>query len=139
MSLPGITHIKDTCCPHCKAAVSAVRVDHLHTCGDWNEHVTYKCGLELHWSPNYGSQSTVKLCQTKQEKELAIKLPLTVRLLVPKELEKKDIKIEIPDWGWNFKFSYAQYPHKTEPPIRLKKVECGRGAFTLENFDSTDA
>lgn len=40
-------------CPHCEERISHVKKECRHTSGEWNEYVTFVCGAEYHYSPNF--------------------------------------------------------------------------------------
>jgi len=50
------------CCPICSAKAQSFLKKEQHTCGDWNEYVQYRCGAELHYSPNYGRVEFERSC-----------------------------------------------------------------------------
>jgi hypothetical protein len=57
-----LDHLDKERCPSCKAEISEMRKDGRHCSGEWNEHVRYRCGHELRYSPNFRRIEEVVRC-----------------------------------------------------------------------------
>lgn len=50
----NLTHITTTVCPECGCTeIRLMSASNKHVSGEWNERLSFACGLELHYSPNY--------------------------------------------------------------------------------------
>jgi hypothetical protein len=92
----NILHIKAIECPHCKEEIKSEQVRDKHCNGEWNEHRVFKCGLELHFSPNFMEVREEEPCtRTKEYKKQKEKeRECTLELL--EVIEKNKSKISLP-------------------------------------------
>ena len=49
-------------CPHCEARVHSMRRELQHTNGEWNEHISFRCGAAYHYSPNFRRVALKEWC-----------------------------------------------------------------------------
>ena len=102
--IPKVTRITATVCPSCKAKAVSSSIDHQHCNGEWNEYVTYECGLKLHWSPNFSCEQTAALCKG-DKKEVTLVIQVALDLCMPKSFDPKSIVLEVPTYGWGIERS----------------------------------
>lgn len=118
--IPGVSRISHQKCPDCESDAISVRVDHRHCNGQWNEYVTYRCGLELHWSPNFERVITQSLCSVRK-KTVTVTVPVNLSIEVPWDTDLNDIVIGMEPWGWNFNLGLKNSADKRF--IKLVRVE----------------
>lgn len=57
MSWPELTKITFEKCPECDCRdIGGIRLGNgfgKHTCGEWREFITFRCGAEYEYSPNF--------------------------------------------------------------------------------------
>ena len=64
--LEKLDHIKE--CPHCTCKkVKERSQSHKHTNGHWNEYLTFDCGYQVHFSPNFMQIVEKGECERSQE------------------------------------------------------------------------
>ena len=82
MALPHLEKIKFEKCPECGCSeIGSIRLGNgygKHTCGEWREFITFRCGAEYEYSPNFSKLITNKPCQ--KEGILTVTVDVTVRL-----------------------------------------------------------
>lgn len=85
----GMQHITATACPDCGSAkVIKFEKSHQHSNGQWNERLTFDCGLMLRYSPNFMRVAVEEDCK-KSAAYLAWKEKRTVIALAMVEAAKK--------------------------------------------------
>ena len=57
-----LDHIDEDHCSVCGAKIQAARREQQHCSGEWNEHVEYRCGRALHYSPNFRRIAEARRC-----------------------------------------------------------------------------
>ena len=69
-----IKHIKDTVCPHCKAAMRKEGRGPQHSCMEWFEYREFECGCKLEFVVNFMRvEETEKCSKTKEYRTMEIK------------------------------------------------------------------
>ena len=91
-----LEHIKAEACPDCGSRVVQEVQKDRHVNGQWNEWRQFKCGMEIHYSPNFRREEEHMNCP---------KSPETIgrRLLREKAREKLEKYIENLDVDQDFK------------------------------------
>lgn len=71
----GMQHITATACPECGCRkVMKFEKSHQHSNGQWNERLTFDCGLMLHHSPNFSRTDVEEQCSKSSSSEAWRKL-----------------------------------------------------------------
>lgn len=57
-----LQHLDEIRCSVCGAEIQAARREQQHCSGEWNEHVEYRCGRTLRYSPNFRRVVEARRC-----------------------------------------------------------------------------
>lgn len=94
-----LEHIHIETCPDCGAKPTRETKDRQHTNGHWNESRTFKCGMELDYSPNFKSIKVSRECPDNPNRKAFLAARQTtldnVRKLVAKQKCDDDFKQRI--------------------------------------------
>jgi hypothetical protein len=102
----GIKRISEiTCCLKCgNSTVKETRKWELHTCGHWNESITFQCGARYEFTPNFMKVGLAKVCtydpEFKKRKELTAQVKKEIfelaekRGIYPEEMTKLKSNLE---------------------------------------------
>ena len=89
-----IGHVQKDKCPTCGWEVKERRQYDLHTCGQWNKIVQFKCGYKVHYSPNFGKEYVERECiNTPRTKLLVSKREDAMKRLIS-HIENMDVDDE---------------------------------------------
>jgi len=112
-----IENIIERICPICKEKeIISFRKEQKHTNGYWNEYITFKCGLTLHFSPNYMTVIREGQCENdskvkERERKKQILLKKIVDIINESDLDKKIKEDLISNIKWNIsRFIQPPFP-----------------------------
>lgn len=91
MTIPTLTKITFTRCPDCKCSdIGGVRLGTgfgKHTCGEWREFITFRCGSEYEYSPNFSKIVIKNPCQKEGINEVTVDVTIRLTLKVRKSTD----------------------------------------------------
>ena len=111
MTIPQLKKIKYTQCPECACAeVKSVKIERLHTCGEWNEYLEFGCGAIYHYFPNFSRIMVEKPCkEVIQRVYLEVTVGLSLELKPETDVDELIKHLKIPEsYAWN---SWASTRH----------------------------
>lgn len=130
MALPGLIKITFEKCPECGCRdIGGIRLGNgvgMHTCGEWREFITFRCGSEYEYSPNFSKIICNDPCKKEGINEIHVDVTVRVTLQVRKtvdlsELDPKEL-IQVPGSD-----SYGCYQwQKNDVPNWRRKAEVRR-------------
>lgn len=95
MGLPQLTHIDFDACPECGCReIGSIRIGNgygSHTCGEWREFITFRCGAEYEYSPNFSKIINNKPCRTEGINEATIDIAVRLTLRIRKDADTKNL------------------------------------------------
>lgn len=100
MALPTLTKITFDKCPECDCAnIGDVRLGSgsglgTHSCGEWREFITFRCGSEYEYSPNFGRIVCNKICRKAGVNEATVDVTVRLTLKVPKDTDLSKINLD---------------------------------------------
>lgn len=91
MALPRLTKITFEKCPECGCRdIGSVRLGNgvgIHTCGEWREFITFRCGSEYEYTPNFSKIVNNKPCQKEGVNEATVDVTVRLTLRVRKDID----------------------------------------------------
>lgn len=86
-----LKEIKTKKCPFCGCTeVVAESSYSKHTCGMWNEERKFRCGLTIHFSPNFDREETTGECTVDPEYKTKVKKRIEAREKLVRYIDKMD-------------------------------------------------
>lgn len=120
MSIPQLTKIKFSACLECGCRdIGKVQLGTgfgSHTCGEWREFITFRCGSEYEYSPNFSRIICNKPCSREGtvKVKVNVNLQLTLELRKDVDLDNLDLKdvINIPGRDTYDLYSWTNHDRK---------------------------
>ena len=95
MTLPSLTKITFEQCPDCGCSdIGGVRLGNSfgkHTCGEWREFITFSCGSEYEYSPNFSKIINNKPCRKEGINEVTVDVTVRLTLRVRKGVDLSEV------------------------------------------------
>lgn len=104
MTIPQLKKIKYTQCPECACAeIKSVKIEALHTCGEWNEYLEFACGAIYHYFPNFSRVMVKKPCrEVVRHVYLEVTVGLHLELRPETDVDELIKDLKIPEYySWN--------------------------------------
>ena len=127
MSIPQLSKIPYEQCQDfgCRD-VDKVSVYSKHCCGEWNETLKFKCGVEYHYSPNFSRIMLENPCEKEGVRIEVVEATLRLELQLRKgaDLDEAMKRLEVPtsSYMWTTRDWVAPYNQK----MRVSRVSLAK-------------